>query len=290
MPITKNIFLCSTAYDLKEERDAIESILSNPDPGIIIKCLRSESPDFLNDPVAIGLRHSYDLCLDQIEEADYVILLLKNRYGRPLIESEGKHISITHAEYRKAFGLRKPIFCFADKRLLDARHRLKDGDIQDFVPQNQLGIFDLLEEYMSQKRNNWVHIYDSVDYLTSSIHSTIFQFDDSILTDETVADGSFVYVGQSFKKTWTLLNRGMVAWKNRYLKQVKYSPLHPKSQRIEIPETAPGEQVVLEVEFEAPSYPALCVSTWKMHESDGRLSFPNKRGVYCMVNADYVKP
>jgi hypothetical protein len=119
--------------------------------------------------------------------------------------------------------------------------------------------------------------------------------------DVTVPDGSLVFQGEQFTKTWEIHNAGNVHWVDRVLRcmddeivvysrsgeQLNLAPnLQPLVQHIPIPNTAPGKAVTLSVDFVAPMAPCTVLSYWKMCFADGRLCFPDSRGLWVKVTVN----
>jgi hypothetical protein len=90
-------FLSSTIYDFSDLRSAIKYFLEQQ--GCVV--LASEYNDF-KKPLD---KHSYEACLDAIQQADYFILLIGARVGGWYDKSN--RISITQQEYREAYELCK---------------------------------------------------------------------------------------------------------------------------------------------------------------------------------------
>lgn len=88
-------FISSTIYDFRDMRPALKFYLEE----LGYTVYASEHNDFkvVND------QHSYDACLNLIEECDYFILLVGSRVGG-FYNIENK-ISITRQEYREAYKL-----------------------------------------------------------------------------------------------------------------------------------------------------------------------------------------
>lgn len=114
--------------------------------------------------------------------------------------------------------------------------------------------------------------------------------------DLTYPDNSMVLVGQRFTKVWRSQNVGKKVWEGCALKCIDnpwIEPQHterpvqrglmPERTVVEIPTTAPGETVDIEVVFTAPSFPCSVISYWKMVDSAGNLCFPDREGLTCMV-------
>ena len=92
---TPKVFISSTVYDFKDIRSALKFYLE--EHGYIV--YTSESSDFKVDVKV----HSYEACLNLIDECDYFILLIGSR-GGGWYDKENK-ISITRQEYRHAYQL-----------------------------------------------------------------------------------------------------------------------------------------------------------------------------------------
>lgn len=92
---TSKVFISSTVYDFKDIRSALKFYLE--EHGYIV--YTSESSDFKVDVKV----HSYEACLNLIDECDYFILLIGSRVGG-WYDKENK-ISITRQEYRHAYQL-----------------------------------------------------------------------------------------------------------------------------------------------------------------------------------------
>lgn len=116
--------------------------------------------------------------------------------------------------------------------------------------------------------------------------------------DITFPDGSLVFPGERFVKSWEIQNIGNVPWENRFLicideeiivatrsgetVNIAHS-LIPTVKRVPVPFTAPGEMTVVSVEFTAPDSPGTVLSYWKSVFADGSLCFPNSSGLWVKV-------
>lgn len=118
--------------------------------------------------------------------------------------------------------------------------------------------------------------------------------------DVTIPDNDIVTTGQTFTKVWEIQNVGHVVWKNRRLicvdQPVGFAAimegialpnpnrlLKPTHHSIDIPETQPGDTVMLSVEFTSPDYPCNVMSYWKMTDESGDICFPETEGLSCLV-------
>lgn len=120
------------------------------------------------------------------------------------------------------------------------------------------------------------------------------------IRDVNYPDGDMVAIGQQFTKQWEIANQGEQPWVGRrlvcldqvslvYRKSgddyiaLNYS-LTPASTEIAVPSTMPGQSVLLEMDFVAPSSPAWVVSYWKMVDENRQLCFPELEGLRCCVS------
>ncbi|MDT7799638.1 MAG: hypothetical protein QOI78_3071 [Actinomycetota bacterium] len=104
--------------------------------------------------------------------------------------------------------------------------------------------------------------------------------------DVTVPDGSPIPAGSRFVKTWELRNAGSVGWIGRYLVRSGSfgSPDECRTPaRVPVPYTAPGEQVRISVDVQAPPSPGHCQVYWKMADAEGHLLLPDDRAVFFSV-------
>src|SRR3989441_5705737 len=99
-------FVSSTCLDLKDARAALESHLS----------ILGHEP-LLSDTLTFGVtpsKHSHQACLDQVDNADYFILVIGGRHGGTYIGSER---SITNEEYRRAMKRQIPVMIFLSEEV-----------------------------------------------------------------------------------------------------------------------------------------------------------------------------
>lgn len=120
------------------------------------------------------------------------------------------------------------------------------------------------------------------------------------IRDVTYPDGSFVRAGECITKIWEIANAGDFRWLGRRLvcqdqggglyRRVgeTYLPIHhalvPERTEYEIPDTAPGEAISINIEFAIPDSPAWVASYWKMVDRQGKLCFPEYEGLRCCLN------
>lgn len=284
----KKVFISSTVYDLRSERKFIRALLEefNRVPGIQFEFLVSDHPDFPISPSDRTLKHSYDICLDNVARADYFILLLKKRYGDAIVENKGDKISITHMEFREARRRKIPRFVLVDQRTWDAKQAHNQGQKQNFIGPKHTPIFDFIDEIRKRTKGNWLDMFGNKSDIEIIINSFLDRYDDSrFVGDITIPNGSIVGTEERFTKTWEIENNGLMVWENRYLREDNrgVSGLVPDQPIVSIPITYPGERVAISVNFTTPEHPASCESYWKMVDEDGNYCFPHKVGLNCCV-------
>ena len=121
--------------------------------------------------------------------------------------------------------------------------------------------------------------------------ATTHQAGTAFIEDVTYPDYSSVMPHQTFVKTWAVMNTGKVPWENLFL-VCQDAPvevggmamgLQPDQPRIAIPKTVPGEKILLSVTLTAPGLPCTVKSEWKATDANGKLCFPGKLPLYCIV-------
>jgi hypothetical protein len=91
----------------------------------------------------------------------------------------------------------------------------------------------------------------------------------SFITDVTVPDGSIFQPGVGFVKTWRLKNTGTCTWTSAYsLAFVSGDPLGATSS-VPMPTTAPGRQVDVSLDMNAPTTPGHYRGYWKLKDTHG---------------------
>jgi hypothetical protein len=285
----KRVFISSTVYDLKPERQLVRTLLeeySAQSPDYKLELLVSDDPDFPISPTDRTDKHSYDICIDNVARADYFILLLKQRYGDAIIRDGEEAISITHKEYRVARKRRIPRFILLDQKTWDAKQANNQGVKQDFVKGKHKKLFDFIDEIRKRPKGNWIDIYSDFNSIRAIINTFLTKYDDtSFVGDITIPEGRIVPVNEKFEKIWEIENTGLTVWENRFLREENTgaSNLVAEKTIIPIPITRPGQRVQLSVNFIAPEYPATCESYWKMVDENGTYCFPHHHGLVCRV-------
>lgn len=120
----------------------------------------------------------------------------------------------------------------------------------------------------------------SLDYADKrqGVASTSQKKDRADARDVNLPDGSLVPLGARFTKTWEVHNIGQVAWIGRRL--TRHTPqgvtFPSSSDWVPIPDTFPGETVLLSVDFVAARVQGFTEVRFKMTDEHGNLYFPNK--------------
>jgi len=140
------------------------------------------------------------------------------------------------------------------------------------------------------------HLLHQLELPKFSTTAAKYQFDASgFVQDVTIPDNTTVVTDQVFTKVWEIQNIGHVNWVGRKLVCMDHQMVNvpsaselrrglvPTQRAIDIPETLPGDSVILSVEFTAPSYPCSVLSYWKMIDKHEEICFPETDGLSCMV-------
>lgn len=152
-------FISSTCYDFADARAAIADHLKQlgHDP------IRSDTLSF---GVSLGM-HSHNACLEQVENCDYLVLLIGGRRGGTFVGSEK---SITNEEYRHALKLHKPVISFVRRDVYEALKTYKKNpkaDLSHVV--DDCRIFDFIELVSSQSENNWIKPFDCAEEVKQAL-------------------------------------------------------------------------------------------------------------------------
>ena len=154
-------FLSSTCYDLADTRAALNTFLTSLGHDV----LASETPSFGVTPG----KHSHVACLDQVDNADFFILIVGGRHGGTHIGSEK---SITNEEYRRALKRKIPVFIFVKKEVEGASRIYKKNPDGDFsVVVDDVRIFDFIDSIRSRSEDNWVRTFDTVEDIREGLRA-----------------------------------------------------------------------------------------------------------------------
>jgi hypothetical protein len=89
------------------------------------------------------------------------------------------------------------------------------------------------------------------------------------MTDVTVPDGTHFAPGAPVEKSWEVRNDGTCSWIRGYFVQLEDGPAMGAIDRQALPEAAPGEVVVLTIQFTAPNVAGNYRSSWRAHDFGG---------------------
>lgn len=146
------IFLSSTCFDLGDARAELTTFLE----GYGFEVLNSQLGSFGVNPKT----HSHDACLDMVENADYVVLIVGGRRGGTYVGSEK---SITNEEIRRARKLERPVLAFVDQKVESLRSVYRKNPGANFAPTvDDVRIFDFIDDISAQEDNNWLHPFGNV--------------------------------------------------------------------------------------------------------------------------------
>lgn len=146
-------FLSSTGYDLTHARARLVEFLKS----INHVALAHEQASFGVTPG----KHSHDACLDQVDEADFLVLIIGGRRGGTYVGSER---SITNEEYLRARKRSIPILVFVRDDVWKARRlyaRNPDGDFSSVV--DDVRVFDFIDRVTSESEDNWIRTFNTVE-------------------------------------------------------------------------------------------------------------------------------
>lgn len=113
------VSVLSTAYDLKEYREDVITLLKNKN----FQVSAYEEPEFPVEPDM----HSHKSCLVALKRADIAIVIINKRSGGIYLdlENEENRISITEAECLEAIKNEIPVFFFVNQKAYDELHAYK---------------------------------------------------------------------------------------------------------------------------------------------------------------------
>jgi 6-pyruvoyl-tetrahydropterin synthase len=157
------IFISSTCFDLNDIRSELTDYLEKYN----FEVLNSQLKNF---GVAPGI-HSHSACLEQVENADFFIVILGGRRGGTFIGSEK---SITNEEYSLAVKKGIPIMIFVNQRVNETSLLYKKNPTSDFssvVEDNR--IFHFIDYIKSSSEDNWVFQFQNVNDIKDTIKAQL---------------------------------------------------------------------------------------------------------------------
>jgi len=152
-------FISSTCFDFADARAGIADHLK----ALGHEPIRSDTPNF---GVSLG-KHSHNACLDQVDNCDYLVLLIGGRRGGTFVGSEK---SITNEEYRHALKKHKPVIAFVKRDVQEALRAYKKNPSADFsYVVDDVRVFDFIELVGSQSENNWIRTFNDSEEVKQAL-------------------------------------------------------------------------------------------------------------------------
>lgn len=158
------IFVSSTVYDLIDVRAEVRELLLDLRLGPVM----SDHPDSEFD-VTLGT-NSIEVCLDNVDRADFVVVIFNQRYGPSLKGAGFPDKSATHLEYDRALEQKKPLLVLVRDRLYaDYKTWQKDNSAKLYWVREARdhALFELLQSHerlTASTKPNWLATYrDSIE-------------------------------------------------------------------------------------------------------------------------------
>jgi hypothetical protein len=157
------IFVSSTHYDLKHLRSSLENFIES----LGFDAILSEKGNIAYSPD----RPLDESCYREVNNADIFVIIIGGRYGSEKSETKStlpkaffdKYDSITKQEYRSALDKDIPVYILIEKPVYNDYEtflRNKNNKSISYAHVDSVNIFHLIEEILSQPRNNAVHQFD----------------------------------------------------------------------------------------------------------------------------------
>ncbi|MEI7911225.1 MAG: DUF4062 domain-containing protein [Verrucomicrobiota bacterium] len=146
------IFLSSTCFDLNDVRSSLSTFLT----GYGFEVLNSQ------DTKVFGVNpgtHSHTACLDEVENSDYLVLIVGGRAGSPYVRSLA---TITNEEFNRAQQLKIPVIAFVRRSVFESMNLYKknpQGDFRGIV--DNVKVFHFIDYISSGHESNWIHPFDN---------------------------------------------------------------------------------------------------------------------------------
>jgi hypothetical protein len=184
------VFVSSTCYDLGMAREQIRSFLI----GLGYDPIMSEYSDVLYDP----RQHTHTSCLQEIPNADMVVLLVGSRFGGTAIPEALKHIdidklvnssfdvtvldsaekmSVTQLEVLKAVESSIPVFTMVDQKVMhDHMVYQKNKDLADTInfpsidkPESAKYIFEFINFLRQRTEGNGIVSFSNIEEIETHL-------------------------------------------------------------------------------------------------------------------------
>lgn len=113
--------------------------------------------------------------------------------------------------------------------------------------------------------------------------------------DVTIPDGMLMRPAELFVKVWRITNAGSVPWRGRVVRRVGAltgAGRLVSSFETAVPDADPGDSINIVVPLRAPRLDASPEARFFMHESDGRLCYPDRyaEGLVCSITVRGAAP
>jgi hypothetical protein len=124
----------------------------------------------MSDTATFGVTpgmHSHDACLEQVDLADYLILIIGGRRGGSYVGSEE---SITNEEYKRALARKIPVMTFLRVDVWKAMplyQKNPKGNFIDVV--DDVRIFDFVRRVQAQSEDNWIKTFETAEDIKNAI-------------------------------------------------------------------------------------------------------------------------
>lgn len=256
------VFISSVMQEFKDDRHAIKHALERI--GFEVWLAETE-PTMGATP-----RH---VCMEYARTCDVFVGILGKQYGYVIPQED---ISPTELEFREArSATQSKMLIYVRDCEPEPRQALFIQEMTDF----NSGFFRRPRFQSSEELVSFV--CEDVVRLLCSSRTTGGEVTDSseFVRDVTIPDGTLVSSGQSFLKSWEIKNSGNTPWVGRRLKRIG-APSGPgligSSESVPIPNTMPGDHVVISVQMIAPECAGSSTCQWKMVDEHGKLCFPDR--------------
>jgi len=200
------VFVSSTCFDLIDLRAEVEAELKLMGCAPIMS--DRQSAEFEVSPDA----NSIQTCLNNIQNADYVIIILSQRYGPSLKDAGFEDVSATHLEYREARRFRRPILFYVRDRLesdfaIWKRNKGKPVNLL-WVKPNDQKLFLFLEEHRklakSRRKSNWIWTFRDSNKLKQRLRKDLQVMSGKAILADLIRDNKMAFLVPQVDQ-WELL-------------------------------------------------------------------------------------